>query len=66
MKGLAVVNLFLGLLAVITFGFIAMMLGPMFALVAPEFDSTLQLFIIAMIPFIGIAIFWGIKDSLGR
>lgn len=65
-KGLLVVNLFYGFLGLLVFGFIAIMLTPVFANLSPSFDSTLQLFIIAMIPFMGLAILWGIKDGLGR
>lgn len=65
-KGFLPVALFAGVMGIIVFGFIAMMLGPVFSNLGPSFDSTLQLFIIALIPFMGLAMFWGIKTSLGR
>lgn len=63
MKGLAVIVLFYGVLILIVWGVLAILLSAVFSEVAPTFDITYQIFIIAFIPAIGIALLWGIFSS---
>lgn len=57
---MASLELFFGLLVLIMFGFLAAIMGGMFGQVIGEYEPTIQLIIIAMIPILGIAFMYGV------
>lgn len=55
--------IFYGLVTLLMFGFLAMVLTPIFAEIAPSYDVTIRLIIMAVIPILSIALFFGVYGS---
>ena len=56
-------SVFYGLVGLLMFGFLAMFMTPIFAVVAPSYDPTIRLIIMAAIPILSVALFFGVFGS---
>ena len=53
-------TIFYGIIGLLIFGFCAAVLTPIFTLVAPEYNVTVQLIIMIVIPVMSIALIYGV------
>ena len=55
--------IFYGLVGLLMFGFLAMFMTPVFTVIAPNYDASTRIIIMAAIPILSIALLFGVFGS---